>query len=142
MKIEFRDIRREFFEKAFDYSSDKTIAKAYLDGMFDAFNIITECIDITYKEEPKGEAGLARDVKKCTIYDSSVLSAVEYNPNLRAMKIKFTSGSVYIYRDIEEELYMELIRSDYKGQYFNKYIKPKYKGIRLDKEEEENNVST
>ena len=132
-KVEFRDIRREFFEKAFAYSSDKAIATAYLEGMFDAFNIITECVDITYTKETET---VPSEIKRCDIRDSSVISAVEYNPNLKAMKVRFTSGSVYLYPDIEEHIYIDLITSEYKGRFFNKCIKPLYKGIRLDEAEE------
>jgi hypothetical protein len=132
-KVEFRDIRREFFEKAFAYSSDKAIATAYLEGMFDAFNIISECIDITYTKETRETPS---EIMKCDIRDSSVISAVEYNPNLKAMKIRFTSGSVYLYPDMTEAVYVDLVTSEYKGKYFNKYIKPFHKGIRLDEAEE------
>lgn len=55
--------------------------------------------------------------------DSSNIEAVGYDPDARELHVRFTSGTVYVYFDVDEYLYQELLRADSKGSYFNREIK-------------------
>lgn len=63
--------------------------------------------------------------------DSSLLSAIAYNPQKKELELAFNSGSHYLYHQIPEGVYEELLNAESKGRYFNDHIKDLYNFTRL-----------
>ena len=58
--------------------------------------------------------------------DSSNVEAIGYDAELRELHVAFSGGKVYIYADVSEESFRELLSADSKGSYLNREIKPNY----------------
>lgn len=59
--------------------------------------------------------------------DSSNIEAVGYDPDSQQLYVQFLkSGATYVYYDIEEWIFQELMQADSKGTYLNNQIKPRY----------------
>jgi hypothetical protein len=54
---------------------------------------------------------------------STAISAVGHT---RVLEIQFTSGKVYQFFGVPEDLYVAFLESGSKGQFFNKHIRGKY----------------
>lgn len=63
--------------------------------------------------------------------ESSVISEVAYNPKSMELTITFNAGSKYIYRNVEEIVFEELVNAVSVGRYFCKNIKGRYESERL-----------
>jgi hypothetical protein len=64
--------------------------------------------------------------------DSSSIEAVGYNLLTRELYIRFRdSGDTYVYYDVDEWVYVELMQSESKGVYVNAQIKPNYDTAKL-----------
>ncbi len=59
--------------------------------------------------------------------ESSCLSSVGYDKQLKLLEIEFRSGSVYQYFDVPTEIYSQLSHAPSAGRYFNKYIAYKFR---------------
>jgi hypothetical protein len=57
---------------------------------------------------------------------SSVVAHIHYNRDRQILRITFVSGMVYEYLEVPEEAYQNLISSDSKGSYLNRFIKNRY----------------
>lgn len=57
---------------------------------------------------------------------SSNISEVGYDPSSETLEIMFTSGSVYQYYNISQDLFDQLMQAPSKGQFLNVYIKNAY----------------
>ncbi len=57
---------------------------------------------------------------------STVVSAIKYDASKATLTIIFVSGMVYEYKDVPEEIYLEMKNSGSKGIYLNKNIKGNY----------------
>lgn len=57
---------------------------------------------------------------------SSAIAAAGYDSATRQMKIQFTSGNVYDFCLVPEEVYRGLIAASSKGAYYNEHIKDRY----------------
>lgn len=57
---------------------------------------------------------------------SSVVSAKHYDPKTKTLRIIYTSGSVYDYLKVPEEVYEEMSRAFSKGIFLNTMIKSVY----------------
>lgn len=58
--------------------------------------------------------------------DSSNVEAIGYDPELRELHVNFNGGKTYIYADVSEDTYRELLSADSKGSYLNREVKPNY----------------
>jgi len=54
---------------------------------------------------------------------SSNLDAAEYEPETRQLAIRFKSGAVYTYSDVDEATYNELLTASSAGRYFSDKIR-------------------
>jgi hypothetical protein len=64
--------------------------------------------------------------------DSSSIDAIGYDAQTQELYIRFLeSGETYIYYDVDEWVYVELMQSDSKGAYVNAHIKPNYDAGKL-----------
>ena len=57
---------------------------------------------------------------------SSVVAAIRYDVNTLTLRVIYISGSVYDYKDVPEKVFKEMKEAFSKGEFLNKYIKPKY----------------
>ncbi len=57
---------------------------------------------------------------------STNLKAVEYNKIQKTLIVKFKSGLSYIYFDVPNEIYTNLLNAESKGKYFHTHIKGVY----------------
>ncbi len=57
---------------------------------------------------------------------SSALSAIGYEAESRTLEVRFTSGSVYQYEGVPEEVYRGLRGAGSHGQYFSRQIRNNY----------------
>ena len=59
--------------------------------------------------------------------DSSNIEAIGYDPESRELHVRFLrSGDTYVYSDVEEGVFEELMQADSKGSYLNRRIKGSY----------------
>lgn len=58
-----------------------------------------------------------------TSVTSSVLATVAYDPVTWILELEFLSGWVYLYYNIPEEIYLGLLQSSSKGNYFTREIR-------------------
>jgi hypothetical protein len=54
---------------------------------------------------------------------SSVMTRVEYDEDVKELDITFTSGKTYRYLNVPLEIYVGLLDAGSKGEYFNDTIK-------------------
>jgi len=57
---------------------------------------------------------------------SSVVSAKHYDPKTKILRVIYTSGAVYDYLDVPEEVYEEMNKAFSKGVFLNTRIKAVY----------------
>ena len=55
--------------------------------------------------------------------DSDTLAWVRYSPQQLVMELGFHDGGAYTYFDVPAATYIELLRADSKGRYFNHHIR-------------------
>ena len=58
--------------------------------------------------------------------ESSNIAAIGYNEDTKELYVRFSSGAVYIYQDVQEEVYQEFLDASSKGKYLNEHIKGVY----------------
>jgi len=61
-----------------------------------------------------------------TTMPSTVVKFVEYDPGSMEMKVGYVSGVCYIYKNVPEDVYLQLKTSRVKGIFLNKNIKGNY----------------
>ena len=57
---------------------------------------------------------------------STVVAHYVYDPRTSSLIITFTSGKVYNYKNVPEQIYQAMKASFAKGIFFNQHIKDKY----------------
>lgn len=63
-----------------------------------------------------------------TFVDSTNIEAIGYDSDSMELHIRFlNTGATYIYSNVPEAVFEELMSADSKGSYFNRNIKPTYK---------------
>ena len=64
--------------------------------------------------------------------DSSNIEAVGYDPASQELHVRFLrSGETYVYYNVEDWAFRELLQADSKGQYLNQNIKDRYEYSKL-----------
>jgi len=58
--------------------------------------------------------------------DSSNIEAIGYDPNAQELHVQFLSGITYVYYNVPENVYEEIMDAPSKGSYFNRIIKGVY----------------
>lgn len=59
-----------------------------------------------------------------TYVDSSNIEAVGYDPSTNDLHIQFLKTGLYVYHNVPQDIFDELMNADSKGSYFNRNIKP------------------
>ena len=57
---------------------------------------------------------------------SSVVAAMKYDTKASTLRVIYTSGNIYDYKEVPEEVYNEMKKASSKGEFLNKQIKPNY----------------
>ncbi|WP_280691017.1 KTSC domain-containing protein [Kitasatospora sp. GAS204B] len=63
--------------------------------------------------------------------ESSCLAAVGYDPADGALELEFTSGSVYRYLAVPEDVHRGLLAAESLGRYFHAWIRDRYEYRRI-----------
>lgn len=58
---------------------------------------------------------------------SSVVAHMHYDAEHKSLRITYTSGIIYDYKNVPEKVYDEMKAAPSKGRYLNFFIKGKYK---------------
>ena len=75
-------------------------------------------IEKTAKEE--------QQVPDMQYVDSSNIEAIGYDAELRELHVQFLSGATYVYSDVEDGVFEDLLQAPSKGSYLNRNIKGRY----------------
>jgi hypothetical protein len=62
---------------------------------------------------------------------STVIEKMEYNAQANTLLIKYVSGQSYLYKNVPETVYKELMASRMKGRYLRFFVKDKYEFEKL-----------
>lgn len=62
---------------------------------------------------------------------STQLAAVGYDADKKALKIQFNSGGEYLYSDVPQDIYEQLLNAPSVGQFFNANVKWNFPYVRL-----------
>ena len=54
---------------------------------------------------------------------SSHIRSIGYDLESKTLEIEFKSGKSFFYYTIDEELYLDLMKAESKGKFYNKYIR-------------------
>ena len=54
---------------------------------------------------------------------SSVIAGMSYNAPASTLRVTFVSGRVYEYKNVPEQVYLDMKRSGSKGTFLNQHIK-------------------
>jgi len=57
---------------------------------------------------------------------SSVVASYKYNPISHTLRVFFVSGSVYDYKNVPEDVYIEMRSATSKGTFLNTQIKNRF----------------
>ena len=71
---------------------------------------------------------------------SSNLSAVDYDPQGRALKVRFKGSGEYLYVGVPQEAFENFMASESKGSFFHSNIKGVYEHEKIEKEKEGNDA--
>ena len=64
--------------------------------------------------------------------DSSNIEAIGYDAGSQELHVRFLkSGETYVYYNVEEWLFQEILQADSKGVYFNSNVKSHYSYSKL-----------
>lgn len=58
--------------------------------------------------------------------NSSNLAQVGFDNTTNTLRISFTTGAVYDYFNVDEQVFRHLLQSPSKGRFFHRYIKNRY----------------
>ena len=58
-----------------------------------------------------------------SIVNSSAIRSVGYDGATATLEVEFMSGAVYEYREIPEQLYIDLLSAESKGGYFDAHVR-------------------
>ena len=63
---------------------------------------------------------------------SSVIAAIDYQPEHQRLLVRFVSGALYAYEAVPEAIYRGFHAADSKGRYFSRRVRDRYAFRRLD----------
>jgi len=66
-----------------------------------------------------------------TEVSSGQIRSIGYDEAARTLEVEFTSGGVYVYRDVPPEAYQDFMNADSKGRYFAIFVRANYEYQRL-----------
>jgi hypothetical protein len=62
---------------------------------------------------------------------SEAISSISYDTESGTMSVGFTDGTLYVYTDVPESVYVDLITASSIGAYFNKNVRTAYSYTQL-----------
>jgi len=64
-------------------------------------------------------------------FESEFLAAAGHDENSRTLEIHFQNGSQYEYYNVPPDAYLNFIAAPSKGEFYNKHIKPAFRGYKI-----------
>lgn len=61
-----------------------------------------------------------------TDVDSSNVGSVAFDETSKTLVVRFNSGAIYSYADVEQDVYTDLVHAKSAGQFLNQMIKGRY----------------
>ena len=58
---------------------------------------------------------------------STAITQIEYDELSQELIVTFTSARTYTYYGVPRDLYVQFLRAESKGQFFNEYIRDRYR---------------
>jgi hypothetical protein len=58
--------------------------------------------------------------------NSSNISQIGFDNSTNTLRVSFTTGAVYDFYDVDEQIYRHLLQAPSKGRFFHRYIKNRY----------------
>lgn len=71
-------------------------------------------------------------MKRVRVIGSSVVRSIGYEAGARTLEVRFTSGEVYQYLDVEPGDVEAFFAAESKGTFLNEHIKPRYEAVHID----------
>ncbi|MFO7444711.1 MAG: KTSC domain-containing protein [Ignavibacteriaceae bacterium] len=65
-------------------------------------------------------------MKRTRILDSTSISSIGYDEEKNTLEVKFIPAGTYHYFNVQASMYKALLKSHSKGEFVNKFIKPRY----------------
>ena len=62
--------------------------------------------------------------------NSSAIASIGYDADKQELEVEFTSGNIYRYFGVPEEVYEDLLQAPSKGRYFGSFIRGQYDSAR------------
>jgi hypothetical protein len=62
---------------------------------------------------------------------SEAIASINYDTESGTMSVGFTDGTLYVYSDVPESVYVDLITASSIGAYFNKNVRNEYSYTQL-----------
>ena len=75
-------------------------------------------------------SGYHRSMHRLSV-ESSAVESVGYSAGSRTLEIEYAGGGVYRYLGVPQRAYELLLRTDSRGAYVNRRIKPYYRCLRV-----------
>jgi hypothetical protein len=66
--------------------------------------------------------------------DSTTLAAAAYDGRCERLELDFRDGTRYAYTGVPPNLYLDLLRADSKGSFFNRHIRGRFPCVKTDSE--------
>ena len=66
--------------------------------------------------------------------DSTTLAAAAYDGRRERLELDFRDGTRYTYTGVPPNLYLDLLRADSKGSFFNRHIRGRFPCVKTDSE--------
>jgi hypothetical protein len=70
-----------------------------------------------------------------TPVNSSMLSAIGYDPSTQTLEAQFAKGGLYRYTEVPPEVHAEMMAAESVGSYFLRNVRSKFSGSKVDPEE-------
>ena len=62
---------------------------------------------------------------------SSLIHSVAYNSDYNSLQINFHQGSIYVYYNVPESVFEQLISAESAGRFYNQQIKGEYESEKI-----------
>lgn len=70
-------------------------------------------------------------IKTVKFNESSFIQTVSWDENSESLLVEFNSKTTWVYFNVPEDTYREMMEAESVGSYFNKFIRDKYPSQRI-----------
>ena len=140
LKTEYEEYKEEYlytegdlersYEDGYSEAEYEYYDTRYEDGYDDGYNDAQEEFKQSQPLQPIYADGKTHDNLTKTYpmqkVESSFIDSIGYSDDDRILQIRFSTGGLYNYYNVEPYIYTAIMKADSKGSYFNEYIKGVY----------------